>query len=138
MRVGFQLDPYHPTINDPSINGVSNMSNVPFGNIMYSQINSIGRQWVREYTLALCKELLGLIRSKFTTVPIPGGELTLNGSDLINAAKDEKSNLVTQLREMLDSMTYDKLIEQQALKLDNVQKVLKAVPVPAGKAIIIG
>jgi hypothetical protein len=138
IRVGFSLDPYNPSMHDPSINGVSNMSNAPFGNIPYSQINSIGRQWVREYTLALCKELLGLIRSKFSTVPIPGGELTLNGSDLVSSGKEDKDRLTTQLKEMLDTLTYDKLVEMQASKSDNLQKILRAIPVPAGKAIIIG
>lgn len=138
FRVGFALDPYNPSYNDPSINGVSGLSNVPFGNLNYSQVNSIGRHWVREYTLALSKELLGLIRSKFSTVPIPGGDLTLNGSDLISSARDDKEKLTTQLKEMLDSLTYDKLIEQQATKVDNLQKILKSIPVPVGKAIIVG
>jgi hypothetical protein len=138
IRVGFQLDPFNPSFNDSTINGISNLSNVPFGNLAYSFVNSIGRQWVREYTLALCKELLGLIRSKFTTVPIPGGELTLNGADLVSAGKEERDKLLTQLKEMLDSLTYDKLIEQQANKQDNLQKILKGIPIPAGKAITVG
>ncbi len=138
LRVGFSLDPYNPSMHDSSIHGVSNMSNAPFGNIPYSQINSIGRQWVREYTLALCKELLGMIRSKFSTVPIPGGELTLNGGDLVSSGKEDKEKLTTQLREMLDTLTYDKLIEMQASKNDNIQKILRGIPVPAGKAIIVG
>jgi hypothetical protein len=138
IRVGFQLDPFNPSLNDSTINGISNLSNVPFGNLAYGFVNSIGRQWVREYTLALCKELLGLIRSKFTTVPIPGGELTLNGGDLVNAGKEEREKLLTQLKEMLDSLTYDKLIEQQATKQDNLQKILKGIPIPAGKAITVG
>lgn len=138
MRVGFQMDPFNPSFNDSSINGVSNLSNVPFGNLAYDHVNSIGRQWVREYTFALCKELLGLIRSKFSTVPIPGGELTLNGSDLISSARDDKDKLVTQLKEMLDTLTYDKLMERQAQQVDNLQKVLRAIPIPVGKAIIVG
>jgi hypothetical protein len=137
MRVGFQLDPFNPSYNDSTINGVSGLSNIPYGNLSYNHVNSIGRQWVREYTFALCKELLGLVRSKFSTVPIPGGELTLNGSDLISSAKEEKERLLTQIKEMLDSLTYDKLIEQQANKQDNLQKILKAIPIPAGKVITI-
>ena len=114
------------------------MSNAPFGNIPYSQINSIGRQWVREYTLALCKELLGMIRSKFSTVPIPGGELQLNGADLISQGKEEKEKLTTQLRELLETLTYDKLLETQATQIDNIQKILRGVPIPMGRAITIG
>ena len=78
------------------------------------------------------------MRSKFSTVPIPGSELTLNGSDLVTSARDDKEKLTTQLRELLDSMTYDKLMEQQAAKVDNLQKILKSIPIPVGKAIIVG
>jgi len=105
MRVGFGLTPFNSAYNDTTLGGVSNLSNVPFGNLTYSRVNSIGRQWVRQHTLALCKEVLGLIRSKFNTVPIPGGDLTLNGGDLIAQSKDEREKLQTQLREMLDSLT---------------------------------
>lgn len=138
VRVGFENDPLNPSIGDASIDGVSNLSNVPFGNFIYAQVNSLARQWVRQYTLALCKELLGMIRSKFSTVPIPGGDLTLDGGDLKNAAKEEKDKLRTELKEMLDSMTYNKLIETKAAEIDNQQKILKAIPVPMGRVITIG
>lgn len=138
INVGFPQDPFNPDIHDPSLYGISNLSNVPFGNFIYSRINSIGRQWTRQYTLALSKELLGLVRSKFGSVPIPGGELQLNGSDLVSNGRDEKDKLVTQLKEMLDTMTIDKLIETQAAQVDNIRKTLLAVPIPMGKAIRIG
>ena len=138
FRVGFPNDPLNPSIPTDSINGINNLSNVPFGNFVYSRINSIGRQWTRQFTLALSKELLGLVRSKFGSVPIPGGELQLNGSDLISQGREEKEKLTTQLREMLDTMTYDKLLEAEAAKIDNLQKVLKAVPIPMGRSIMIG
>jgi hypothetical protein len=98
----------------------------------------MARQWVRQYALALAKELLGMIRSKFSSVPIPGAELTLDGSDLKSSAKEEKDKLKTDLREMLDSMTYNKLIETKAAEIDNVQKILKSIPVPMGRVITIG
>lgn len=137
-RVGFQQDPLNPAMKDPSIYGINNLSNVPFGNFAYNRVNSIGRQWTRQYALALSKEVLGLVRSKFSSVPIPGAELTLNGSDLISQGREEKEKLVTQLREMLDTLTYDKLVETQAAKIDNLQKILRAVPIPMGRAISIG
>lgn len=137
-RVGFQQDPLNPAIKDPSIHGINNLSNVPFGNFAYNRVNSIGRQWTRQYALALSKEVLGLVRSKFSSIPIPGAELTLNGSDLISQGREEKEKLVTQLREMLDTLTYDKLVETQAAKIDNLQKILRAVPIPMGRAISIG
>lgn len=138
IRVGFESNPLNPALTDASIDGVSNLSNVPYGNFVYSRVNSLARQWVRQYTLALCKELLGMIRSKFSSVPIPGGELTLDGGDLKSSAKEEKDKLRTDLREMLDSMTYNKLIETKAAEIDNVQKILKSIPVPMGRVITIG
>jgi hypothetical protein len=138
IRVQFATDPINPSINDNTINGVSNTSNIPFGNLTYSKINSIGRQWTRQYTLALCKELLGLIRSKFSSVPIPGGDLTLNGSDLVSQGREDKEKLVTQIREMLETMTYDKLIEKEANSSENLTKVLRKVPIPNGGAIRMG
>lgn len=138
FRVGFPQDPLNPVMNDSTIHGISNLSNVPFGNFVYSRINSIGRQWTRQYTLALAKEVLGLVRSKFGSIPIPGAELQLNGSDLVSQGREEKEKLITQLREMLDTLTYDKLVETQATKVDNLQKILRAVPIPMGRAISIG
>jgi hypothetical protein len=138
IRVQFSPDPLKPSISDPSIHGVSNMSNVPFGNLTYSRVNSIGRQWVRQYALALSKELLGLIRSKFTSVPIPGGDLTLNGSDLISQGREEKENLKTKLGEMLEELTYSKMLEDEATAAENLTRILKNIPVPNGRAIFIG
>ena len=138
MRVGFESNPLSPSFEDKSINGVSNLSNVPYGNFIYSKVNSLARQWVRQYTLALSKELLGMIRSKFNSLPIPGGDLTLDGGDLKSAGKEEKDKLKTDLKEMLDSMTYNKLVETKAAEVDNLQKILKSIPIPMGRVITIG
>ena len=138
VRVGFESSPLNPSIPDASINGVSNLSNVPYGNFVFSKVNSMARQWVRQYTLSLSKELLGMIRSKFGSIPIPGAELQLDGADLKSTAKDEKEKLKTDLKEMLDSMTYNKLIETKAAEVDNIQKILKSIPVPMGRVITIG
>ena len=138
IRVKFMQDPLKPAFTDRSIYGVSNLSNIPFGNLQYNRINSIGRQWIRQYVLALCMETLGLIRSKMGTLPVPGGNVTLNGADLVSKGREDKQGLVTKLKEMLDTMTYDKLIEQQALRAENINKQLKFVPPPNGKAIFMG
>lgn len=139
IRVQFAGNPLSPSIPDKSISGVSNTSNIPFGNLTYSKINSIGRQWTRQYTMALCKELLGLIRSKFGgSIPIPGGDLNLNGTDLVSQGREDKEKLITQLREMLDTMTYDKLIEKESVAAENLTKVLSKIPVPNGMAIRMG
>lgn len=138
IRVQFHGDPLKSPYDDKSINGVSNVSNVPFGNISFNRLNSISRQWIRQYCLALSKELLGLIRSKFSTVPIPSGDLTLNGGELISQGREDQEKLRTQFTELLNELTYTKLIENQALAADNLQKVLRAIPVPNGRAIIVG
>ena len=107
---------------------VTDISTVPYTNPSYSNINSIGRQWVFEYTLALCKEMLGYVRGKYGTVPIPGAEVTLNQSDLISAATSEKTSLIERLRTYLDETSRSKLLERKALESENVIKDLSAVP----------
>ena len=138
IRVAFNPDPLKPAFDDGTLHGVSNLSNVPYGNLKYARINSIGRQWIRQYCLALCKELLGLIRSKFQSVPIPGGDLTLNGADLITQGREEQTNLRTEIKEMLESLTYSALLEDEANASENLMRILKNIPVPNGKAIVMG
>jgi hypothetical protein len=132
-------DPLNPTsYTDDTIYGVSGPSNVPLGNIPFATINQPGRQWIRQYTLALCKELLGLIRSKFQTVPIPNADLQLNGESLITQAREDKEKLITQIKEFLSNLTYAKMLETDAIAAENLNKQLKYIPVPNGKSIIIG
>ena len=138
LRVMYNPDPLNPGYQDDTIHGVSNLSNVPFGNLIYSKVNSIGRQWIRQFALALCKEQLGEIRSKFSTVPIPGSDVSLNGSDLLSRGREDKKELITQLKEMLDTMTYDKLLEVSSTRAELIQKQLKFIPIPNGNSITIG
>ena len=107
-------------------------------NLTYKNANAVGRQWVRQYTLALCKELLGHVRSKFSTVPIPSGDLTLNGTDLIGQGREDQGRLRDQLVELLDSLTYSKLLEGQATDAENIMRALKMIPMPLGGAIKMG
>lgn len=140
IKFSFPLDPFKPNLpyEDDTIEGVSNLSNIPFGNINYSQINQMSRQWIRQYTLALCKETLGLIRSKFSSVPIPGSDVQLNGSDLISQGREDRQRLSESLSETLDKLTYQKLLEADAAQSESMMNILKRVPVPNGRAIIIG
>ena len=138
IRVRYFADPLNPAYQDDSIEGVSNLNNVPFGNLIYTRINSIGMQWIRQYCLALCKEQLGLIRSKFQSVPIPGSDLSLNGTDLVSQGREDQTNLRDKLKEMLESLTYEKLIEIQSTRAEQIQKQLRYVPVPNGGAIFMG
>jgi hypothetical protein len=109
--------------------GVNNMNTLPFENIPFESINSIGKQWIRRFALALSKETLGQVRSKFgNNVPIPGDNVTLNGSELLAQAKDEQEKLRGELKEQLEAMTYDKLIEMDAGTVDNVNNIQKQVP----------
>jgi hypothetical protein len=120
--------------NNPIVSGsmgqgkVTNVSNAPYTNPTYSYINSIGRQWIFEYTLALCKEMLGYVRGKYSTIPIPNSEVTLNHGDLITAATAEKTALVERLRAYLDETSRTKLLEKRASESDSLQKELNNVP----------
>ena len=138
VRIAYNPDPMNPSYKDETIYGVSNLSNVPFGNLQFQRINSMGRQWVRQFTLALSKELLGLIRSKFANVPIPGSDLTLNGTDLVSQGREDQDKLLTVLRETLDNLTYSKMIEDEVAAVENMMRILRAVPMPAGKCIVMG
>jgi len=88
--------------------------------------------------MACCKVTLGLTRSKFSSVPIPGSDLQMNGSDLINMGREDKNRLAESLSEMLDKLTYQKLLEADAAQSESMLNILKRVPVPNGRAIIIG
>ena len=113
---------------EPSIDGVNNMNTLPVGNLPYNSINAIGKQWIRRFALALCKEILGQVRSKFNSVPIPGESVTLNGSALLSEAKDEQNKLRDELKQTLSELTYAKMAEQDAKLLDDTEKVLDKVP----------
>jgi len=138
LKIAFNPDPLKPHVEDSTIYGVSNLSNVPFGNLRYEKINEIGRQWVRKYTLALSKELLGLIRSKFSSVPLPDGDLSLNGTDLISQGREDQAKLVDKMVELLDTLSYGNLLKGEAESAEAIKTVLKSVPIPLGKAITIG
>jgi hypothetical protein len=138
IRVGFNSSPFNPAYNDTTVYGVSGPANVPYDNIKYTTINSMGRQWIREMALALSTELLGLVRSKFSTIPIPGGDLTLDGSSLVTQGREDQEKLRSSMSEFLASLTYDKMIEGEASKSENLRTVLKNIPIPMGKCIVIG
>ena len=110
--------------------GVNNVNTLPFNNLPYENINSMGKQWIRKYCLALCKEMLGQIRGKFTTMPIPGDSVTLNHSELLSQAKDEQTELKDKLVEMLKEMEYGALAKQDSEKTEAVATTFKNSPLP--------
>jgi hypothetical protein len=113
---------------DIGIDGVNNLNNVPFQNLPYESINSIGKQWIRRFCLALSKEVLGQVRSKFASVPIPGADVTLNGDALLSQGKEEQEALRTELKELLDELTYNKMMEGDAQKVEQVNNIQKKIP----------
>tara|TARA_Y100000310_G_scaffold324833_1_gene387216 strand:+ start:663 stop:1922 length:1260 start_codon:yes stop_codon:yes gene_type:complete len=113
---------------DMGIDGINNMNTLPFDNIPYQNINSIGKQWIRRFSLALSKETLGQIRGKFGSIPIPGNDTTLNASDLLGQAATEQEALRTELKEVLDQLTYAELMKTEAEMVTAVETILKDIP----------
>ena len=107
---------------------VNNISQYPYNNPVYNTINSVGRSWIFEYTLALTKEMLGYVRGKYQTVPIPGAEVSLNQSDLIASANAEKEGLVTKLRDYFDQTSRQALLERRSAESDARMSELDKVP----------
>lgn len=130
-----------PPLPDDSLYGVSNPANAPFGLINYDSINPWAKNWIFEYTFALCTELLGRVRGKFKSIPIPGAELTLNGDDLVAQGREDKDKLLygdNGLMAKLNSMTFDKLQEIEATKAEMSLKQLRMIPMPPTHNIFIG
>ena len=107
---------------------VSNVSNANYNNPVYSQINSIGRSWIFEYTLALCKEMLGYVRGKYSTIPIPGDNVTLNQADLLASATTDKTALIEKLRGYFDETSREALLERRKNESDYAQSELNKTP----------
>jgi hypothetical protein len=121
-------DRNQPYVERDGQNIITNASNVPYANPTYTTINSIGRQWVFEYGLAIVKEILGYVRGKYSTVPIPGSEVTLNQGDLISAATTEKQALIERLRAYLDTTSRKVLLENKSLEAEYQNKTIAQVP----------
>ena len=108
--------------------GASNVSNMPYTNPSYIQINSVGRQWIFEYTLALVKEILGLVRGKYSNIPIPNSEVTLNQQDLLAQASADKVRLIEKLRQYLDETSRQASMERKSAEADFAFNELSKVP----------
>ena len=117
--------------NNPYSNGtdlITNVSEVPFENPNYNNINSIGRQWIFEMTLTIAKEMLGYIRGKYSTIPIPDADVTLNQSDLLSSATANREALIERLRAYFDETSRSSLLERKATENDFLQQELNKVP----------
>jgi hypothetical protein len=109
---------------------ISDISNVPYNRLEYRYVSPLGKGWIYKYTLALAKELLGLIRNKYSSVPIPGAEVTLNGSDLVTQGREDRTNLVTELKETLEALTRKGQMEQEQAIATAMNYQLSKVPLP--------
>jgi len=107
---------------------VSDASNIPYTYQKYNTINDMGRAWIIRYGTALVKEMLGRVRSKYSSVPIPGGEVTLDGSDLISQGQSEKEALITQLREFLNKMTKEQMLTRQNIESTQMNEMMAKIP----------
>ena len=108
--------------------GVNNYNTLPFANIPYHNINSMGKQWIRKYALAVAKEMLAQVRGKFGSIPIPGDNITLNASELTTQAKEEQEKLKEELKTLLDELTYDTLVERDAKMSEDANRVNAVIP----------
>tara|TARA_R100000664_G_C2749810_1_gene137136 strand:- start:769 stop:1977 length:1209 start_codon:yes stop_codon:yes gene_type:complete len=109
-------------------NKVTDPSNVPYKFITYSEINAAGRQWIRKFTLALSKELLGIIRSKYASLPLPNGEVAMDGEALKSEGREEKTQLLEELKEFLESVSLTEKSKQEQEQAEAAQQVLNKAP----------
>jgi len=117
-------------VRNSATNLVTNVGEVPYQNPVYGHINSVGRQWIFQYTLALIKMNLAYVRGKYSTVPIPGSEVTLNQGDLLTDGRQERDYLLTQLREMLDQTSRQAQLDRKRQETENLNSTLNSVPLP--------
>lgn len=123
-----EVSPYGISGDSDGSGKITDHSNIPYGIMQYKYINEIGKQWIRKYTLALAKEMLGYIRGKFQNVPVPDDDTSMNASDLISAAEAEKTSLVEELRELLDQMSRQAQLERKQAESDLLSQHLAKVP----------
>jgi hypothetical protein len=121
-------DRFNPLRTTNPAERISDYSNIPYEDITYSKINSVGKQWIRRYALALSKEMLGYIRGKYSSMPIPNAEVTLNGGDLISAAQTEKEGLISELKEILDQTSRQAQLERKQAESDAMQATFNKMP----------
>ena len=113
---------------------ISDYSNAKYDRIEYKHINHVGKRWIEKYTLALAKEMLGAVRAKFSSIPIPNSEVTLDGADLRSEAASEKEILISELRENLEATSRKALLQAQQEESEAMEQTLNRVP----RAIYIG
>jgi len=132
-RLAIRIDYFKRSERTAAISGsgaglITNVGEVPYDNPTYTGINSVGRQWIYRYTLALAKELLGYIRGKYQQIPVPGSNTGLNQADLLTDARTEKVALLTELRDTLEQTSRRNQLERKANEADFIKTTLQSVP----------
>jgi len=112
------------------VGGINNVNTLPFENIPFQSINSMGKEWIRRFALALSKEDLGYVRTKFNQIPFPNQPLVLNGERMLSDAKDEQRELTDELIQVLEDTQYDSLLEREKNATDNAQSIMSRIPIP--------
>jgi hypothetical protein len=126
----FVKDEFTNNSTNVTANVISDYSDIPYDFMEYSGINDVGKQWIRKYTLALVKEMLGAVREKYSQIPIPGSEISLDGAALRSEAQTEKEALMTQLRETLEELGRTKQFDNRNTEANQHQEMLRKVPLP--------
>lgn len=124
----YKLSDKQGAVNSTDTGLVTNVGEVPYSNPTYNELNSVAKQWIYRYTLALTRELLGYIRGKYQSVPVPGAEATLNQADLLADARTEKDSLLSDLREMLDQTSRVSQLERKSNESKFLKDTLSDVP----------
>ena len=130
-----EMDPYNPDfknpeIGDPSITGITSIHNVPFTDINFNNINSTGKRWIRQYTLALSMETLGRIRRKYASIPIPNGEVNLDGDALVGEGQEKQMALMDELKSDLEKVNNVELARGDAAMAQSLQDNMGFIPFP--------
>jgi len=123
------ISPVASISGSTAISVVSDYSNIGYDFAVYSDINDVGKQWIRKYSLALVKELLGAIREKYSSIPIPGSEVSLDGASLRSEAQTEKDSLIEQLRENLNEVSKKTRLENESQMAEYQQEIMNKIPI---------
>jgi|TARA_R110000824_G_scaffold268517_2_gene457136 hypothetical protein len=136
------MDPMSPDSavanGDPSVTGINSIHNIPFTDIAYNDVNASGKAWIRQMTLAISMEILGRIRRKFSSIPIPNGEIQLDGDALVGEAIEKQQQLKEEIKEELEKLSNPELLQREADMAEAIQRQLQLIPPPYGPVMLMG
>jgi hypothetical protein len=104
-------------------------SDVSIDNLKWGQLNSISKNRVRRMLLAESKMTIGGIRGFFSgDIKAGNAELTMDYRHLLEEGQQEKEKLIEEIKESLDKISYQKLMEDRASIAQNLNTVLTYQP----------